>query len=225
MYMEYPGYNEDPRVKITLDRCSNLDIPLKKKNGQWYSIHTLKSVCMKRKIDGTGAFPRFSKNLLSSKPSILPSNFNVGHIEKGENNSMYVVANNRLKRRYWKLHNKNIDPADFESDTESEIDFENDTKSENDLESESENDSESERNKAGSVILTDSTQLDELYDQSGGGDPILDNPLLVEYLNNNNMVLTPDTMIPTHILLNLVPYRKDLHRLSKYDFLPFSVIM
>ena len=94
--------DSDPRTDIILERCRQLDIPLKGKKGKQYSFGTLRSACMKRKINKQDAIPR-STLALSKKPSYLPSNFLVGHVEHGPTGIQYIVAQDRLKRRYWKM--------------------------------------------------------------------------------------------------------------------------
>lgn len=48
---KYPGYDEDPRIKRSIDKCQNLglslaDLKQKKSPGKWYKIRTLRgSIC------------------------------------------------------------------------------------------------------------------------------------------------------------------------------------
>ena len=171
--------DNDPRIDIILDRCRQLDIPLTGKSGKQYSFRTLRSACMKRKIDKRDAIPR-STLALDKKPSYLPSNFVVGHIENGPTGIQYIVTQDRLKRRYWKMLPFRGDP----------------------------------HTRANASTGTSAI-------------PILSNPRLKQYLKANNIAeLTPDTMLPSNIITELVPKRIDLDKLAaKYDYLPFKVVM
>ena len=169
--------SNDPRIDIVLERCRQLDIPTTTKTGNHYSFRTLRSSCMKRKIEGRDAIPRLYL-ALNKRPSYLPSNFIVGHIETGPTGIPYIVSQDRLKRRYWKM-----------------LPFRGDKNSEQSL--------------------------------IGGGISILSDTRLKRYLDAHSITkLLPDTMIPSDILVKLVPTRIDLNKLAaKYDYLPFSVIM
>ncbi len=94
-------FDSDPRLDILFKRCKQLDIPILKKNGNQYSIKTLKSACLKRKIDNTSAFPK-PRKIGSTKPHLLPSNYQIGYITKSLTGQQYIVAQDRVKRRYWK---------------------------------------------------------------------------------------------------------------------------
>lgn len=55
MYEDYPDFAINPKVNEIVKRCQSLDIPVFKKNGQPYAYSTLRTRCLKRKLEGRPA--------------------------------------------------------------------------------------------------------------------------------------------------------------------------
>ncbi len=107
--MSFPGVDFDPQRKRLINRCNYLDIDLIKKNGDWYSPNTLKSKCLKRKIEGTAIRPtKYKLKKKSNKPIELPRYYEVGDQILGHNgNYIYSIELNSIGRRYWKKIGEN----------------------------------------------------------------------------------------------------------------------
>lgn len=250
---DYPETDIDPRVRNTIDRCSELGESLEKDNGERYSYRTLSSKCLHRMIDDTEPRKVDKDSFIVTKGRKVPESsardHEYGHREIGLDGREYIINKNKKGQNYWKVTNrimggkklqsldnpevypigyiKNVYGVDFKV----KLDDRNDkvwVRIRNLLDMDG-----PELDKYGQVIEQEQQQQEGGFISSALPKlPILDNPMLTEFLKLNAISnLNGSTLIPVGILVALqeiysrsIANPKIFKNKRPSDLMPFSTI-